>query len=75
VGGIVVEKQTEAQIIGRATATEFALATIIKALPTDVREAVHNELKTFMQRSIEQSHEFAQAVADATECILKDSVP
>jgi len=70
-----MESQTEARLIGRATAAEFALASVIKCLPADSREAVCNELKMFMQRSIEQSHEFARAVVEATEAILKDSVP
>ncbi len=70
-----MDNETEARLIGRATAVEFAVASIIKRLPDDSRMSVHNELKLFMERSIEQSHEFIQAVVETTEAILRDSIP
>jgi hypothetical protein len=61
-----------AQLVGRASAVEFAIGAIIRHLPPDTRNRVQADLGLFLERS-DESHESGRAVAEAVRSMLRES--
>jgi hypothetical protein len=73
-GSASMDDQILAQLLGRASAVEFAIGAIIRHLPPPVRDAVREDLRLFLERS-DESHDSGRAVAEAARSMLKETGP